>query len=181
MDEAYIDYAGSGESVEAVAAASANLVVCKSLSKAYALSGARVGYLCGPPALMRALRRVTPPWAVSLLAQVAAVAALHDPAYYAQRYAETARLRVALVSSLRQAVPGMVVHDGVANYVLCDLPAGGPDAACACERCRAHDIYLREFGAVSPVLGRHALRIAVKDASTNLRVVEALTEALAAA
>ncbi|MBI4327233.1 MAG: histidinol-phosphate aminotransferase family protein, partial [Chloroflexi bacterium] len=180
VDEAYIDYAGSCESVEAVAAQSPNVVVCKSLSKAYALSGARVAYLCGHPSLIRTLRRLTPPWAVSLPAQVAAVAALRDPAYYAQRYQETAVLRTALVSSLKQAIPTIDVFEGAANFVLCYLPPQGPDAATVCERCRTHDVFLRDVGTMSSLLGRHALRIAVKDASTNQRVVEALAEAIAA-
>jgi histidinol-phosphate/aromatic aminotransferase/cobyric acid decarboxylase-like protein len=49
VDETYIDYAGSGESVESLTAVHPNLVVCKSMSKAYALSGARVAYLCAAP------------------------------------------------------------------------------------------------------------------------------------
>ncbi|MBI2302871.1 MAG: aminotransferase class I/II-fold pyridoxal phosphate-dependent enzyme [Armatimonadetes bacterium] len=179
VDEAYVDYAGSDESLEPLAAASRNVVVCKSLSKAYALSGARVGYLCGPWEWMDQLRRVTPPWAVSLPAQVAAVAALRDPAYYKRRYAETARLRAELAAGLRQAVPGIAVHDGVANWLLCDLPATGPDAAAVCERCRARDVYLREYGA-GAALGSHALRIAVKDAAGNSRVIEALARAVCA-
>lgn len=180
IDEAYIEYAGSCESVEAMAAQSSNIVVCKSLSKAYALSGVRVGYLCGDPSLMRTLRRLTPPWAISLPAQVAAVAALRDPAYYVQRYQETAVLRKALVSSLKQAIPGIDVLEGAANFVLCNLPPQRPDAAAVCERCRTHDAYLRDVGTMSDLLGRHALRIAVKDASTNQQIVEALAEAIVA-
>jgi histidinol-phosphate/aromatic aminotransferase/cobyric acid decarboxylase-like protein len=49
IDEIYVDYAGPGESLEAFAASSRNVVVCKSMSKVYALSGARAAYLCAPP------------------------------------------------------------------------------------------------------------------------------------
>jgi histidinol-phosphate/aromatic aminotransferase/cobyric acid decarboxylase-like protein len=100
IDETYVEYAGPGQSLERFAAASRNMVVCKSMSKVYALSGARVAYLCGPADLLRDLRRFTPPWAVSLLGQVAAVEALHDPEYYAARYAETRTLREALAAEL---------------------------------------------------------------------------------
>ncbi|MBW8875099.1 MAG: aminotransferase class I/II-fold pyridoxal phosphate-dependent enzyme [Acidobacteria bacterium] len=179
IDEAYIDYAGSEESVERLAAASGNVVVCKSLSKVYSLSGARAAYLCGPPALARELRSLTPPWAVSLPAQVAAVAALRDPAYYAGRYRQTAELRQDLVASLREVLPGAEILAGVANYVLCLLPRRGPDAATVCERCRGRGVFLRDSGATSAVLGRHALRVAVKDEVTNRRVVETLAWAWA--
>ncbi len=174
IDEAYIDYAGSGESMETWAAKSANVVVCKSLSKVYALSGARAAYLCGPPHLARELRALTPPWAVSLPAQMAAVAALRDPDYYARRYRETAELREGLAADLRRVLPGAEILPGVANWLLCLLPRRGPDAATFCERCRERGVFLRDSGATSAVLGPHALRVAVKDEKVNRRVVETL-------
>ena len=82
IDEAYIDYLGTDESLERFAAESDNVVVCKSMSKVYALSGLRVGYLVGPPRMMSTLRRRSAPWAVSLPGQLAAVKALDDPTYY---------------------------------------------------------------------------------------------------
>lgn len=178
VDEAYIDYVGSGESVEPLAAASSNVVVCKSLSKVYALSGVRAAYLCGPPALVRELRMLTPPWAVSLPAQVAAVAALGDPSYYAQRYRETAALREELAEGLRRILPGAEILTGAANWVLCLLGPHGPDAAQVCERCRTQGVFLRDSGATSTVLGRRALRVAVKDEAGNRRILETLAWAL---
>ena len=46
------------------------------MSKTYALSGARVAYLCASPHQLEGLRPLCPPWAVSLPAQIAAVKAL---------------------------------------------------------------------------------------------------------
>src|SRR6266576_385362 len=74
-------YALDGE--DTVNVRSENVIVCKSMSKVYALSGARVAYLCAGPHQLEELRALTPPWVVSLPAQVAAVRALNDPAYYA--------------------------------------------------------------------------------------------------
>src|SRR5439155_18190815 len=93
IDETYVEYAGENESLEQFAAISENVIVCKSMSKVYALSGARAAYLCAGPHQLEALRAITPPWVISLPAQVAAVRALRDPGYYAVRYAETAALR----------------------------------------------------------------------------------------
>ncbi len=86
IDETYVEYAGPDQSLERLAARTENVLVCKSMSKVYALSGARVAYLCGAPHHLEALRRVTPPWAVGLPAQVAAVMALQDPDCYTVRY-----------------------------------------------------------------------------------------------
>src|SRR5205085_1818420 len=93
IDETYIDYLGAGESLERFATTRENIVICKSMSKVYALSGVRSAYLCASPHLLERLRSITPPWSASLPAQVAAVAALQDESYYAARYRETDALR----------------------------------------------------------------------------------------
>ncbi|MDQ2798709.1 MAG: histidinol-phosphate aminotransferase family protein, partial [Armatimonadota bacterium] len=179
IDEAYLDYMGREESLEAAAAQSRNVFVCKSLSKCYALSGARAAYLCGPPPLISELRRFTPPWNVSLPAQVAAVAALNNPAYYAQRYAETAVLRDDLVTQLRRNFPDWDIRPSPANWALCFLPLSGPDAATIVQRCRAQNVFLRDAASISPRLGNHTLRIAVKDAESSTHILAALLSALA--
>ena len=177
IDETYVEYAGEGESLEAFASGSRNVVVCKSMSKAYALSGMRVAYLCASPALAASLMEITPPWAVSLPAQVAAVNALGDPDYYAARYRETRVLREALVGSLHAL--GIEVFPSVTNFLLCRLPETGPGAATVCERCRTRNVFLRDAGGISKRLGSHTLRIAVKDRPSNSRIIENLKWAIA--
>ena len=69
IDETYMEYIGAHESLEQFAATSRNVVICKSMSKVYALSGLRAAYLCGPADIIAELRAITPPWAVSLPAR----------------------------------------------------------------------------------------------------------------
>jgi histidinol-phosphate/aromatic aminotransferase/cobyric acid decarboxylase-like protein len=177
VDETYVEYAGPGESLERFAVSRGNVVVCKSMSKVYALSGARAAYLCGAPQIIDELRAITPPWAVGLPAQVAAVKALQDPEYYADRYAQTHRLREQLRWELAR-FEGWDIVPGVANFLLCHLPIPGPQAATIVQQCRAHGLFLRDAGAMGSRLGRHVLRIAVKDAETNQRMVAVLAEVL---
>jgi histidinol-phosphate/aromatic aminotransferase/cobyric acid decarboxylase-like protein/GNAT superfamily N-acetyltransferase len=172
VDETYVEYAGPGESLEPFAAQSENVIVCKSMSKVYALSGVRAAYLCAGPHQLEALRAITPPWAVSLPAQVAAVRALEDPAYYAARYTETAMLRESLAAGLRAF--GWDVLPGIANFLLCHLPASGPDAETVLQRARPHGLFVRNAATMSPRLGSRTLRLAVKDAATNQRMLEIL-------
>ncbi|MGH7202809.1 MAG: pyridoxal phosphate-dependent aminotransferase [Planctomycetaceae bacterium] len=169
IDETYIDFAGAEQSLERFAARSENVVVCKSMSKAYALSGVRVAYLCAAPRIAAELRAARRPWAIGLPGQIAAVVALDHPDYYAARYQETALLRRGLAERLRSL--GLEAIDGVANFVLGHLAEDGPDAATLCNRCRRRGLFLRDAGGVSDRLGRHALRVAVKDADTNERIV----------
>ena len=176
IDETYVDYVGSGESLEAFAATRDNVIVCKSMSKAYALSGARVGYLCASPAAIAALRGYNPPWAVSLVGQVAAVAALGDPSYYESRWRATHALRHQLGRGLTRLDVDVV--PGVANFSLCHLPTGGPDAIEVATAARERGLFLRELGAMGRSLGSDAFRIAVKDGATNARMLEILADVL---
>jgi len=177
VDETYVEYAGSDESVERFAAASSNVIVCKSMSKVYALSGVRAAYLCGPARIIEELRPLTPPWAVGLPAQIAAVTALQDPDYYEARHAETHCLRAELAGHLA-AFEDWEILPGIANFLLCHLPVDGPGAAEIVRRCRAYGLFLRDVGTMGSSFGQHALRIAVKDAETNRRMVEILKRVL---
>src|ERR1051326_2752166 len=162
IDETYIDYAGG--SLESFAVTRPNVVVCKSMSKVYALSGMRCAYLCASPHLLERLRGITPPWAVGLPAPVAAVAALADPSYYAARYRETHGLRVDLE---RELAPLLDVVPGCANFFL----AHTGDAGSLVARCREERLFIR-------FIAEDTIRIAVKDRVTNKRMVEILGEAL---
>lgn len=177
LDETYVDYVEQGRSLERFAAASDRVLVCKSMSKAYGLSGVRVAYLCGPPALIAGLRRHLPPWAVSLPGQVAAVRALADPDYYAVRYRETARLRHELAEALPGVLP-MIVIPGEANFLLCLLDADGPGAAELVAACMPHGLYLRDASSMGSGTSPHLLRVAVKDAATNRRMLEIMARAV---
>lgn len=169
VDETYVEYAGPGESLERFAAASENVLVCKSMSKVYALSGARAAYLCAGAHQLEALRAITPPWVVSLPAQLAAVRALQDPDYYTAHYGETALLREQFAVQLRSL--GLEIVPGIANFILCQLPPSGPTAAIVVKRCRERGVFLRDASAMGTQLGTHALRIAVKDSGTNARML----------
>jgi histidinol-phosphate/aromatic aminotransferase/cobyric acid decarboxylase-like protein len=169
VDETYVDYVGSNESLEKFASESENVIVCKSMSKAYALSGARAAYLCAGAHQLETLRALTPPWVVSLPGQLAASLALHDSGYYAARYAETRQLRLQLSEQLQSL--GWAVIAGTANFLLCHLPESGPAAEQLIRECQQHGLFLRNAGSMGASLGRRAVRIAVKDASTNARML----------
>ena len=175
MDETYVEYAGSGQTLEPFAARSRNILVCKSLSKVYALSGLRVGYLCAAPDILEPLRPISPPWAVSLVAQIAATIAIRETDYYSMRYRETRELRAGLM----QGLCDLGIHDqvpGIANFVMFHLPTHGPDAGYVAEACRARGLYLRTLDNMGSSVGRHALRIAVKDGATNERMLGILSQ-----
>jgi histidinol-phosphate/aromatic aminotransferase/cobyric acid decarboxylase-like protein len=138
----------------------------------YALSGARVAYLCGPRAWIQDLRSITPPWVVGLPAQIAGVLALRDPAYYRAKYAETRQLRDELGAALQPR--GVRVWPGKANYLLCRLPDGSGDAAELLARCRQQGLFLRDVSSMSTRPDSRMFRVAIKDAATNRRMLTLL-------
>jgi histidinol-phosphate aminotransferase len=77
VDEAYQEFAPRDEgSALMLLPDRERLVVSRTMSKAFAFAGARVGYLAADPALVDALRLVRLPYHLSTLTQAAATAAL---------------------------------------------------------------------------------------------------------
>ena len=60
------------------------------------------------------------------------------------------------------------------------LDPGGPTAAEVVGHCQEYGVFLRDVMGMGTDLGHHALRIAIKDAGGNERIVAALREALTA-
>lgn len=178
IDEAYIGYVGLAESLADLAATDPRVVVCTSLSKMYALSGMRAAFLVAQPAVAAELRRRTPPWQVSLPAQLAAVAALRDPDHYRDCWQRTHQLRGELAASLAK-LEGVVIEETVANFVNLTLPVGGPSAARFVQDCRRHDVYLRDLSPLSSAYQGRTVRVAVKGEHENERILAACEAVLA--
>jgi histidinol-phosphate/aromatic aminotransferase/cobyric acid decarboxylase-like protein/GNAT superfamily N-acetyltransferase len=174
VDETYVEYAGPDQSLEQFAAASENLIVAKSMSKVYALSGARIAYLCAGPHQLESLRAITPPWVIGLPAQVAAVRALQDPAYYRAFHHETAIRREELAAGLRAL--GWDVLPGIANFLLCHLPESSAEADTIVRLARKKGVFLRDAVRMGARLGPRAIRIAVKDTASNARMLSVLRQ-----
>lgn len=81
VDEAFIDFAPENSVADEVAKRS-HLIVLRSLTKFYALSGLRVGYGVFPAGLYESIKKYKEPWTVNTLAQKAGIAAIHDKDYH---------------------------------------------------------------------------------------------------
>jgi histidinol-phosphate aminotransferase len=75
VDEAYAEFSAAGSALSLLAGRD-RLMVSRTMSKAFAFAGARVGYLAASPAVVDALRIVRLPYHLSALTQAAAEAAL---------------------------------------------------------------------------------------------------------
>jgi histidinol-phosphate aminotransferase len=169
VDEAYVEYAGSGSVVDGIQQ-QANLAVLRTLSKAHALAGARIGCLLADARVVAALRRCQAPYPVPMPGVVLALQALSPPAL------EQTRRHVAGVVRERQrmqvvlaALPGVIrVYPSQANFLLVRM--SGADRALS--SLRDAGIVVRDMRGM-PQLG-DALRITIGTPAQNECVLEAL-------
>jgi histidinol-phosphate aminotransferase len=111
VDEAYHDFAGR--------TALPNVLVARTLSKAYGLAGARIGGLIGPRRLVERLRRINLPYPVAGPACAAGLAALDDAEHVRRTVRSARRERRRMVTGLRRL--GFTVTGPPVNFVLVHL------------------------------------------------------------
>jgi histidinol-phosphate aminotransferase len=140
VDEAYAEFSHRPTLLPRLAG-HPRLVITRTMSKAFAFAGARVGYLAADPAVVDALRLVRLPYHLSALTQAAALAALrHTDATLAQ----VAQLRVdrdRLVVALRDL--GLDVVDSDANFVMFGR---FEDQTVVWQRLLDHGVLVRDVG-----------------------------------
>jgi histidinol-phosphate aminotransferase len=167
VDEAYIEFSGA-PSLAASLAKFPNLVVLRTLSKAFGLAGARVGSLIAAEPIVELLGKVIPPYSIPQLTIEAVLATLAAPQVAVQRErvaqvrAERERVRAALAgkSSVRRVWPS------VANFLLVDFV----DPAAALSAARSAKLLIRDMRAAAP----GALRISVGTPEQNDRLIRSL-------
>ena len=174
VDEAFMDLV-RGEPSSLVREALPDVIVVRSLTKALAVPGLRVGYaICAPP-LAERLRAVRPPWSANVLALAALTAAAARPEAMAEIAERVAGEREDLERRLA-GVPGVRVWPGAANFCLIEV-ADGPRVV---ERLRAEAIAVRP-AASFPGLGDGHIRVTARDPEANARLVASLSAAVAPA
>jgi histidinol-phosphate aminotransferase len=117
VDEAYAEFMPDDQpSALALLPGRPRLLVSRTMSKAFAFAGARVGYLAADPAATDALRLVRLPYHLSALTQAAAVAALAHSGEMLAMVGEIRIQRDRLVTEL--AALGYRPHRSGSNFVL---------------------------------------------------------------
>jgi histidinol-phosphate aminotransferase len=117
VDEAYSEFARDpGASALALLPRYPRLVVVRTMSKAFALAGGRLGYLAADPAVVEALLLVRLPYHLSAITQSVALAALEHAGALLASVEAIRSERDALVGWLREQ--GLTVADSDANFIL---------------------------------------------------------------
>ncbi|MHC1602423.1 MAG: histidinol-phosphate transaminase [Methermicoccaceae archaeon] len=165
VDEAYIEFA-HGSALSELDEYD-NVVVGRTLSKAFGLAGLRVGYGILPDAVMDACLRVATPFGLSSVAQAAAVRALDELDYMKECVSKIKRNRELLYD-----IP-FTTYPSEANFVLVDVaPLSAKEA---CEELLKKGIIVRDCTSFEG-LGSTYVRISVGTREQTERVVEAMKE-----
>ena len=163
IDEAYIEFAAAVESM--IDCEFENLIVLRSMTKAYAMAGLRLGYAVMCDSLHCRVRGRRAPWSVNSIAQSAGVAAINDQQYYVNAMAR-------LEEAKRSFVHGMVssgfrpVESDTCFFMLTMEDSSGVRNGLLREGLVVRDC--RSFGV------KDHLRIAVQQSANNFRLIDAL-------
>jgi histidinol-phosphate aminotransferase len=167
VDEAYIEFSGD-VSLTTELERFPNLVVLRTLSKAFGLAGARVGSLIAAPEIVALLGKVIPPYSIPQLTIEAVLATLADPqlAIQRERVAQIRRERERLSAALANCRSVQKIWPSVANFLLVDFA----DAEAVLGAARNAKLLIRDMRNVSP----RSLRISVGSPEQNDRLIRSI-------
>jgi threonine-phosphate decarboxylase len=165
-DEAFIDFI-PGESIIDHIALNPSLIVLRSLTKFFALSGLRIGYAAANSKLIDRLSACKEPWTVNSLAQVAGAAALKDTAYQAKSLELISREKSYLEKGFRRI--GIDYYPSRANFYLLRRPSSYNIVS----RLREKGILVRDCSNFRG-LDNSYIRVAVRTRKENARLLKEL-------
>ena len=166
IDEAYREFMDPtlGDPVAELVPRFSNVVVTRTFSKAQGIAGIRAGYAIGAADVITSIDKTLFPFAVSALAQAAAIAAIDAAEEIAARVVAIKRERARVVAELTAA--GWKLPDAQANFVY--LPIGP----------RTDEVYLdlERRGVVTRPFSNEGIRVTISTPDENDRFLATLAE-----
>lgn len=168
VDEAYAEFSSETSAVTLIAQ-NPNVIVIRTMSKAFAFAGARLGYLIADPAVIDALQLVRLPYHLSAITQAVAEVALS--------FADELLAGVDTLIAQREVVQaglaklGLAITPSAANFLL--FSGFSQPADQIWQKLLDRGILIRDVG----LLGQ--LRVTIGTAAENQAFLSALTEVLA--
>ncbi len=143
-----------------------NLIILKAFTKRYAMAGVRLGYaLCSNQKIIDRMKAVSQPWAVSILAQEAGIAALKEDTYVKSSMENLRKERKYLLEEIGSL--GFKTYDSKANYIFFKGPEN------LYEFCLSKGILIRDCSNYEGLEAGY-YRIAVKRHEDNKKLIEVL-------
>ncbi len=141
VDEAYIEYAFHKSMVKLIKDYP-NVLVTRTMSKAYGLAGLRFGYALGDKKVIDQISATLIPWNVGTVPMWAALAAFEDAEALKQRV-DFNNSEVSFIEESLSDIPGFVIFHSYANYILFDCGATGKTGAEVLKYAQERNMILR--------------------------------------
>jgi len=170
LDQAYVDFAEAGDDALPLVGPRTNLVVFRTLSKAYAAAGFRIGYAVAAPELVLEIGKAILPFSVDLAAEELAVAVLSHPEISREHVRRIVAERERVAAALRAA--GAAVAASRSNFLFVRPP--GTDAVRVRRALLDRGILVRDMTSASP----GHLRVSVGTRAENDLFLEAFLEVI---
>ncbi|MEH6795121.1 MAG: histidinol-phosphate transaminase [Rhodococcus sp. (in: high G+C Gram-positive bacteria)] len=141
VDEAYAEFSSAASAIGLIESYPSKIVVSRTMSKAFAFAGGRLGYLVAAPAVVDAMLLVRLPYHLSVVTQAAARAALRHASDTLGSVAELSAERDRVAASLGRQGYDVVPSD--ANFLLFGRFS---DAAATWRRYLDDGVLIRDVG-----------------------------------
>ena len=175
VDEAYVEYAGLSKSYVGLIKKFKNVIITRTLSKAYGLAGMRFGYALADKDVIAQISGALLPWNVGTIPMWAALAAFEDTEALAERV-KFNNDAVDFITTELSKVPGLVIFPSQANYILFDCGDTGKLGKEVVGYAESKGIILRPESKKYDSDGW--FRITIGTAEENKMVVDVVTEFL---
>jgi threonine-phosphate decarboxylase len=173
LDEAFIEFTTSIDTLLPLLARFDNLLLLRSLTKAYAIPGLRLGYVVAPEALIARLTAAKAPWTVGALAAAAGHFIFENFAAVQPPVGPLLADRVAFAAQVAQ-VPGLTVGASHTHYFVAQVPRG---TAADLKRwlLARHGLLIRDAGNFRGLTPAH-FRVSTQRPAHNHLLLNALRE-----
>jgi threonine-phosphate decarboxylase len=171
VDEAFIDFVEEG-SVKEEATFRDNLIVLRSMTKFFSMTGLRLGYAVAHKEIVGSFAHFSPPWSVNTLAIIGGVESLRDRDYI-QRSKKWLRTERSFVQEGLEDIPYLKTYPSEANYVLVRLLLDGIKARDIQGYLLKEGIFIRDCSSFAG-LGESFFRIAIRERVENKTLLDKL-------
>ncbi len=176
IDEAFMDFVPDEKIYTFIpqVVRSKKIIVLRTLTKFFALSGLRIGYLIAHRDTIRILKEYQMPWSVNVLAQAAAEQCLSEEAFIQRSKQLIIKERTFLYERLSR-IRGLKPYSSVANFLLVKIDGKRLTSSCLKERLLKKSILIRDCANFRG-LDKQFIRVAVRTHKENMQLVQALEE-----
>ncbi|MFI5778921.1 pyridoxal phosphate-dependent aminotransferase [Nocardia sp. NPDC051570] len=176
VDESFVDFSDDEASLEPFLDDYHNLVIVKSMSKAYGVAGLRLGYLATADAeLLRRVRTALPIWNINGVAEEFLRHLPHFGDDFRRSLDRVRQARHRLIADLARH-PGLRVLESDANFVLVHVAPPWTATRLVAELFSRYNILIKDCSGKPMADSAQYVRIAVRTEPENQRLVAAVFE-----